>query len=152
VKVRSIMTQPAIVVREDATLEEVARTMLHHRVGCLPVVDREGRVEGIITAADLGAKRRSLPFCAVDVLELFGDWMAAEGVERTYAAARRRTAREVMSRRVVFVSPDAPVEKLMEMMARRGLSRIPVVHQGVPVGVVARHDLLKLMAACPGGA
>jgi acetoin utilization protein AcuB len=55
-KVRDIMKQPVVTVREDATLEEVAQAMLDHHNYGLPVVDDSGQVTGIITEADFAAK------------------------------------------------------------------------------------------------
>jgi len=43
-KVSEIMTEPAIVISQDRTLEEVAEKMLHNHIGGLPVVDDEGKI------------------------------------------------------------------------------------------------------------
>lgn len=48
-----LMTSPAITVHANATLAETARIMTHRRVKRLPVVDDEGRLEGIVSRADL---------------------------------------------------------------------------------------------------
>ncbi|PNG91263.1 hypothetical protein SMF913_26728 [Streptomyces malaysiensis] len=48
-----LMTSPAITVHAGATLAEAARIMTHKRVKRLPVVDEEGRLEGIVSRADL---------------------------------------------------------------------------------------------------
>ncbi len=48
-----LMTAPAITVHAGATLAEAARVMTHQRVKRLPVVDDEGRLEGIVSRADL---------------------------------------------------------------------------------------------------
>lgn len=48
-----LMTSPAITVHANATLAEAARIMTHRRVKRLPVVDAEGRLEGIVSRADL---------------------------------------------------------------------------------------------------
>ncbi|MER8156406.1 CBS domain-containing protein [Streptomyces sp. NPDC094472] len=48
-----LMTSPAITVHASATLAEAARIMTHKRVKRLPVVDEEGRLEGIVSRADL---------------------------------------------------------------------------------------------------
>ncbi|CAM5411404.1 Inosine-5'-monophosphate dehydrogenase [Streptomyces antimycoticus] len=48
-----LMTAPAITVHASATLAEAARIMTHKRVKRLPVVDEEGRLEGIVSRADL---------------------------------------------------------------------------------------------------
>ncbi|MGW3565928.1 CBS domain-containing protein [Streptomyces sp. NPDC000941] len=53
VTAEELMTAPAITVHANATLAETARIMTHRRVKRLPVVDDEGRLEGIVSRADL---------------------------------------------------------------------------------------------------
>lgn len=48
-----LMTSPALTVRADATLAQAAREMARARVKRLPVVDTDGRLEGIVSRADL---------------------------------------------------------------------------------------------------
>jgi CBS domain-containing protein len=49
----------------------------------------------------------------------------------------------VMSRDLVCVSPDLPVEELVALLVDRGFSGVPVVDpQGKPIGVVSKSDLL----------
>ena len=43
---RELMTQPVVTVRKDASLADVARTMVEYRVGCVPVVDEEANSAG----------------------------------------------------------------------------------------------------------
>ncbi|MGY6022649.1 CBS domain-containing protein [Streptomyces spinosirectus] len=51
--VEELMTSPALTVRPDATLAQAAREMARARVKRLPVVDADGRLEGIVSRADL---------------------------------------------------------------------------------------------------
>ena len=76
--------------------------------------------------------------------------MTKEGIERVYEAARTMTAREIMTARVLTVSDDQSVEEVVECMLRHNIHRVPVVRDRVPVGIVARHDILKLMAGDAG--
>ncbi|MFE7172950.1 CBS domain-containing protein [Streptomyces sp. NPDC057616] len=48
-----LMTSPALTVRADATLAQAAREMARARVKRLPVVGADGRLEGIVSRADL---------------------------------------------------------------------------------------------------
>lgn len=48
-----LMTSPALTIHADATLAQAARAMAHKRVKRLPVVDAEGRLEGIVSRGDL---------------------------------------------------------------------------------------------------
>jgi CBS domain-containing protein len=145
-KVREIMTQPVTVVQEDATLEEVAQTMLDRGIGCVPVVDREGRLTGVIVESDFTGKERGFPFSAYVAPQLLGEWVTKEGVERIYEAARTRTAKEIMTTQPAMATEDEEVTELVAEMIDHGLHRMPVVRNGVPVGIVTRHDLLKMMA------
>jgi acetoin utilization protein AcuB len=52
-RVSAAMVEPAITVSPDDAIERAAELMRSRRIGALPVVDREGRVIGIITASDL---------------------------------------------------------------------------------------------------
>ncbi|WP_405653322.1 CBS domain-containing protein [Streptomyces sp. NBC_00019] len=48
-----LMTSPALTVRPGETLAQAARTMARARVKRLPVVDESGRLEGVVSRADL---------------------------------------------------------------------------------------------------
>ena len=145
-KVKDLMVEPVIVVRERASLEEVACTMLEHGIGCLPVVDERGEISGIITESDFMAKEKGIPFSTFCAPQLFGRWVDEESIERIYTAARKMTAQEIMRRKVVTVTEGDSVAAVLDRMLRHNITRIPVVRNQTPVGMVARHDLLKLMA------
>ena len=149
-KVREIMVQAVVLVRESATLEEIARIMLEKRIGCVPVTNDRGQLSGIITESDFTAKERGIPFSTYRAPQILGQWMTKEGIERVYEAARTMTAREIMTARVLTVSEDQSVEEVVECMLRHHIHRVPVVRDRVPVGIVARHDILKLMAGDAG--
>jgi len=52
VRVRQVMTQDVWTVRPETEASTVGRTLLDHRFGCVPVVDGDGRLIGIITERD----------------------------------------------------------------------------------------------------
>jgi CBS domain-containing protein len=47
------MTAPVVTVRPQTSVEEVAGLMLERRISAVPVVDDKGRVQGIVSEADL---------------------------------------------------------------------------------------------------
>ena len=144
-KVSQIMRQPVISLREDDSLEEAARVMLEHDLRGVPVVNDRGQVTGFLSVSDFLAKDKCFPFSRFYAPQLFGKWIPKEGIERIYEEARSTPVKEVMSTGVVSVSEDATLEEVVELMLRRDLHRIPVMRDGVPVGIVARYDLLKMM-------
>jgi CBS domain-containing protein len=143
--VQDVMMKPVIVVRETTTLEEIARVMLDNQIGGVPVVDDSGKIVGIVTESDFAAKERGIPFSLVRAPQLFGDWLGPTGVERVYKAARTLTAKSIMQTRVITVGEDDPLERVLQLMMHHDINRIPVVRAGIPVGIIARRDLLRLM-------
>jgi len=51
--VGEVMTYSPVTIAYDAPLEEAAQRMLDCRIGCLPVVDEDGRIDGILSETDL---------------------------------------------------------------------------------------------------
>ncbi|MCA9919521.1 MAG: CBS domain-containing protein [Anaerolineales bacterium] len=51
--VEKIMTPGPMTIDPDATIGDAARSMLEHRVSGIPVVDKEGKLAGIITESDI---------------------------------------------------------------------------------------------------
>lgn len=126
-------------------LAEVARTMVEHRIGCLPIVDSRGRMAGVITEGNFTAQERGVPFSLVRAPQLLGQWLGKEGADQIYAQSRRLSAREIMTPRGITVTEDATLEDVLERMLRHDINHVPVLRDRIPVGMVARHDLLRLM-------
>jgi CBS domain-containing protein len=64
--VSDAMTWAPRTARASDPLEEAARSLAEHRIGCLPVVDEEGRLDGILSETDAlhaleASLRRALP-------------------------------------------------------------------------------------------
>jgi acetoin utilization protein AcuB len=52
-KIHQMMTRKLISIDPEAPLGQAARMMNHHQVSCLPVIEADGRLVGIITSRDL---------------------------------------------------------------------------------------------------
>ena len=141
-EVREAMSTPPRVVREETTIEEAARVMLDEGIGCLPVVGADGGMVGIVTELDLTGARPWLSLRA---------WAGSAAEEASSAALdlerlRATLVEEVMTRRVVTATPREALSVVVDRMMEASLHHIPVVENGVPVGVLARHDLLGFLA------
>ena len=148
-KARDLMGSPAITISADGTVGDAADLMLGHNVSCLPVLDAEGRLVGILTHADFGLHHKFFGH-ANNLFTLMGAWATPATIEQVSREVRRRGLREVMSHPVTSVSEDDDVAEVVATMLRHKVHRVPVMRGQEIVGVVSRHDLLKLMAA-PNG-
>ncbi len=142
---REIMVQPVVTVQKETKLADVARLLLDEGFGGLPVVDSAGRLCGIVTESDFTAKERGLPFSTFRHPQVLGQWVAKGGMERIYQAAQTMTVQEIMTSDPVTIGEEEALEDILQKMLRHKIHRLPVVRDGVPVGIVTRHDLLKVM-------
>ena len=143
-KVNEIMTQPVITIGEDTALQEAANIMLQHRIGGIPVVDKNGNLVGIVTETDFTAKERCVPFSLFRAPQLFGTWLGNDA-ETLYTKAGSIRAREVMTTNVITVHENDSIERVLELILKYDINRIPVLSDGKLVGIVARRDLLRIM-------
>jgi CBS domain-containing protein len=141
------MSQPVVTVTPDASLADVAKAMVDHRVGCVLVVDSKPKLCGIITQSDFGDKEHGLHYSMELLLHSFTRPTLPETKERAQLEAQATRAGEVMRTEVLTACEDSPVEEIARHMLRYDIDHIPVVRNGVPIGMVARHDFLRLVAA-----
>lgn len=142
------MVEPVVVASSDTPLQEIARVMLDRRFGSLPVVDDDGVLVGIVTEADFVGSERSVPLAypTTKLPQVFRRWIEEDTFERISREACDLPVSEIMQSPVVTATADEPIEDLVERMIRHGVSRVPVVADGKPIGIVSRHDLLRLVA------
>ncbi len=147
--VDEVMTREVLAFHPEDALEDVARVIVEKGVSGFPVVDRSGRVVGVITEGDLLRRYRSVripPF-----LDLLGGVFPLGSLSEVEEAIREMAATrvsEVMSRSPVTARPEWPVEKVAELMWRHRIKRLPVVdEEGKLVGIVSRGDLVRALMA-----
>ena len=143
---RDLMTQPVVTVRTDASLAEVAKNMVEYRVGCVPVVDEHSQLCGIITQTDFAANGHGVPFSMEAILQMYSQPMSGKEAEQVCEVARKTKAREIMITEVITAHEGTPVEEMARAMLRYDIDHIPVVREGMPIGLVARHDFLRMIA------
>jgi CBS domain-containing protein len=143
------MTQPVVSVHRETPLAEIARTMVDRRIGCVPVVDETGKLRGIVTLTDFAAKEHGVPFSIENLAQRLNPLLPETARTQLHDEALATTAEEVMITSVITAAEDTPVEEVARQMLRCDIDHIPVVRDGVPIGIVARHDFLRMIA---GGA
>ena len=140
-----LMSAPPVTIGPEETVADAARCMLNENVSCLPVVDGDNKVVGILTHTDFGLHPRFRPL-ADNVYSLLGSSVSPRHIADVSQRVGSKLVRDVMPRRVFAVAGDTPIEKVVELMLRQGIHRVPVTEDERLVGVITRHDFLKLIA------
>src|SRR3989442_5377506 len=144
------MTQSPVTVHPDASVEEVVRTLQHHELPGVPVVDDDDHLLGIVTESDLVLSDDEGDLHIPHYLELFGGIVFLEPLRRFEGRLRKAAAaaaRDMMTRDPVTVEADDPVRKAARLIADSGPNPLPVVDDGRLVGIVTRVDVLGALAA-----
>lgn len=139
------MTKSPVTARPDSTAEEIARLLIEHRIGCVPVVDAGDALLGLITERELFLQERRVPFSTVIAHSLMGAWVDPDHLEQCYEMLREIRAAEIMSRNVVTIPPGTPTGEAARLMVKLERNHLPVVENGKLVGILARHDLLRAL-------
>jgi len=113
-----LMEQEVKFCRMSDSGRHIASQLTKFNIGSLPVVDEEGGLAGLVSEFDL-----------LDILMK----------DRDLKDVR---AEEIMTRDVKFVHGDTPVDEIIRLLETDHLIRVPVVHDGKLVGIVARRDIL----------
>lgn len=143
--IKDIMVSSVHTANENDTLNEVAVKMLEKNVGCLPVLDDEGKLVGFLSETDFAGKEKLIPFSRNHAPQLFGKWLNEGGIEEMYKNAKTMKVSEIMSTPPISISEDETVVDLIEKIMKYNIHRIPVVKDEELVGIVSRRDLLKLL-------
>lgn len=145
-KAKDIMAAPVVTIGPKATVGEAAQKMLDNKISCLPVVNEEGRLVGMLTHSDFGLHRKFMPL-ADNLYTLFGSWASPETIEQAVKAVSSKSVESVMVHPVVTVGEDDSIAKVAEVMAHKGVNRVPVMRDHQVIGIITRHDLLKLIGS-----
>jgi CBS domain-containing protein len=144
--VRDIMQTKVVTIHPKATVKEFAELLRHEKVGGAPVVDAEGRLVGIATDGDLMALDAELHFPHyIQFLDSLIYIQSQKKFEERLRKAAAATVEDVMTKDVFTVQPDDLARKAATIMSDHGIGRVPVEVDGSVVGIVTRHDVLRLL-------
>lgn len=142
---RDLMTPDVVTVPPETPVMAMARLLADRGISAVPVVDAEGKVLGIVTEADLirrlaGEEDKPSSWFGA----LFSD--PASQAER-YARTHGVTAKDLMTEKVVSVTPDTTAAHVAQMMEKQNIRRVIVVENDKLKGIVSRADLLRALVA-----
>ena len=115
--VKEIMTRDVISISPKYSIKESVNVMTENGIGSLPIVDKEGKLVGIVTERDFA-------------LALAG-------------SLSNETVGDIMVKDVITTTLGTPIESCSKIMVRNNLRRIPVVEEDKLVGIVTSTDIVR---------
>jgi acetoin utilization protein AcuB len=134
--VRERMSSPVITVKPDLPIMEALNLMKTEQIRRTPVIDKKGKLVGIISDKDL------LNASPSDATSL-SVW------EINYLLSQITVA-EIMTKKVLTVSDDTPIEVAARIMADNKIGGIPITKDGQVIGLITETDLFKIFLELMG--
>jgi CBS domain-containing protein len=144
-KVSQVMTKHVISIQPEATIVQAIKLILNNRLSGLPVIDRRGRLVGIITEGDFLHRREISTELKRNVwLDAF---FGPEQSAHDYVRAHGIKVAELMTRQPITVDEDTSLDRVVHLMERHRIKRLPVVRKGKVVGIISRANLMRALAS-----
>ena len=131
------MSKPPITVRADAGVDKALQLMHSEDVRRLPVVDKQGKMVGIVSELDL-LKVSPSPATTLSIYEI------------PYLLSKIKM-KDVMTTDVVSVTEDTALEDAARLMADSKIGGLPVLRGDDVVGMITETDLFKAFLEMLGG-
>ena len=148
-KASDVMTPDVISADPDATVLQAARYMIQHHISGLPIIDKTGTLVGILSEGDFLRRREThtdrRPSRWLEFL------MGPGKLAAQYTHTHGSKVSEVMTTNLHTVSEDTSLEKVVEMMERYRIKRVPVLRGKKIVGIVTRANLMHAMVSLARG-
>ena len=128
--VRDRMSSPAVTVTASASFPDALKLMRERRFRRLPVVDKKGRLVGIVS-------ERDLLYASPSSATSLSIW------EVHYLLANLHI-KTIMTKKVITPTPDTPVEDAARLMVTHKIGGLPVVDgRREVVGVITETDIFQ---------
>lgn len=135
---KSVMKRKVITVKDNLLVRELARIFEDKRISGAPVLDRAGKLVGVVSKSDLVRHECEGSDIYTDAGTPLPSGFHVESPDRT-------TVADIMTPAVIEASEDAPVSELARLMCRRRIHRVFITRNKRLRGIVTTLDLLKLL-------
>jgi len=124
------MSSPVITIHPEMPMQDALNLMHQEHVRRFPVVDKRGRLVGIVSEKDL------LDASPSDATSL-NIW------EINYLLSKI-IVKDFMTREVIIITEDTPLEDAARILADNKIGGLPVLRDGDLVGIITETDLFKI--------
>lgn len=129
------MSHPVITVTPETPVHDALAMFKKEHIRRAPVI-KDGKLVGIISASDLLNASPS-PVTSLSVWEM------------NYLMSKV-TVKQVMSKKIITVDVNTPIEEAARIMADKKLGGLPVLRSGKLVGIITETDLFKIFLELMG--
>lgn len=135
--VKDMMTPNPVTATPDMTHKQATELMREHQIHHLPIVNRQGKLVGIIVESDLFQAQPS-PATTLSIYEI-------------HSLLSSLKLQQIMRHPVYTTHPDCPLEEAARLMHQHNIGSLPVLDGDELVGIVTDSDIFKTLVTLLGG-
>lgn len=128
-RIRNWMTPNPLTVTPDTLLMDAKKLMATNNIRRLPVVDKKGRLVGLLT--------RHL------IIEAMPSGATTLSVHELHYLLEKLTVGEVMQKDPITVAPDDLVQNVILLGHQKGIGAFPVIENGKLIGIVTESEIFN---------
>jgi CBS domain-containing protein len=146
-----VMNTQVLAVRPDMTVHELAEFLTENQISGAPVLDRQGRLVGVVSETDIMESESDRAEMVRDrsdpEFDLRGweDMANPDEIRDLHVESDGLFVRDIMTPAAYTVPHDTPVSRLAQTMIAGRIHRLLVTRDARVVGIVTSLDLLKLL-------
>ena len=138
--VRDVMIKSVFTLNLSDNFRRIVKLLSRKKISGAPVVNKRGKVVGIISEKDLFHKLFPSQKMFYKDPEYF---MNFDRLEKDAKGISKVTAKKIMSRKVFFVEPEDHVLKACSLFVMHNVRRLPVLTKGKLVGIVTTGNIYR---------
>jgi CBS domain-containing protein len=120
---RDIMATELVNATEDMTVEEALKVLVNYKITGLPVVDKTGKMMGVLSEYDILKQIAGSKKISQDIFQ----------------------KKITFSKKVDAIADTTPLQKIMEQFVETRYRRLPVIDKkGKLIGIITRRDLMRV--------
>jgi len=144
---QNIMTSGVVTVTPETSIGELSKILLENKISGVPVIDKEGKLIGIVSEADIIRENIKVQFpFYFDPLMVSGYIADFEKYSEDIKDYLNVKVELIMNHRVKTSNLSTPVSEVADIMISNSVNRIPVIDENKKVvGIITRADIIKSM-------
>lgn len=151
---KDVMTSPVRAIDRSLSAEEAMRILSEERVSGAPVVDGRGVPVGVVTLVDLADFLTGIEREPGEIGAFYArGYLRWDPSSDTFAnfdydedPLRGTLVEDLMSKELIAVELDTPLEQVVRVLADEGVHRVLVLRDGRLQGLISSTDVIRTLA------
>lgn len=143
-KAKDMMIKDVFSVNEDATVRDVIRHFISHRISGLPVVKANGELAGYISDGDIMRYIGKHQDIIIDSILTVG---IITGDDKSFAERAQEVldlnVHNITKRKIITIDAEVEAEDVAAVLGKRQIKKLPVTKDGKLVGIISRGDVIR---------